>query len=171
MSDFVNFELDLSERGEDWFAYAGFRSRDMRDPLTQVGHSILSRVNATFATEGAALLGEEWEELSPGYAEWKEKVAPGKPILQLSRELYREAIDDSNVKVHRTDLFYEVPLARGKWHNDGDPFRMAQTRSGDLVPNPLPQREWFEWDDVMAERAENIFNDWLEGLRRRNTRR
>lgn len=40
-----------------------------------------------FAQEGAKT-GSQWSALSPGYGAWKARHYPGKPILQLSGDLY-----------------------------------------------------------------------------------
>jgi hypothetical protein len=169
---FVNFELDFHSKADQFFEYAGFRARDMRDPMRQTANALLHYERLIFDSEGVALLGHRWQELAPKYKAWKDASAyAGRPILQLTRELYHEAISRHNTHVGKDFFSYEVPVEHGVWHQEGDPSRTARLRDGRIVPNPLPQRQWFEWDEIMHDQAETIFHDWLEGLMHRNTRR
>ena len=54
---------------------------DLSVPLSQVGENLRSRIAGQFATEGAGGNSGEWAPLSPEYGAWKERHAPGTPIL------------------------------------------------------------------------------------------
>jgi hypothetical protein len=54
---------------------------DLSMPLTQVGANLRERIAGQFSSEGAGGYSGEWAPLSPAYGAWKERHAPGTPIL------------------------------------------------------------------------------------------
>lgn len=66
-------------------AQVGQRARDLTVPLRQFIPIWFRQEKQVFAAQGIP----RWPQLSPAYESWKNRVAPGRPILQLSGDLYR----------------------------------------------------------------------------------
>lgn len=67
----------LSDRFID---FAG-KLDDLSEPLGQIADTLLTDVSSQFASEGSTGVSGKWSPLAPEYAAWKNRNAPGAPIL------------------------------------------------------------------------------------------
>lgn len=79
------------------------RVSDLRPAMERVGEAIYAHEREVFATEGAATAGGRWAPLSPRYAAWKARQAPGRTILQLTG-----AMMESLIRPGATHSIYRV---------------------------------------------------------------
>jgi len=75
------------------------RIADLSPALERIKQNFWEVEEQQFTSEGGFSGG--WKALSPAYAEWKESVAPGMPILQLSGDLMRSLTGQSSGTVVR----------------------------------------------------------------------
>lgn len=62
-----------TQRTEEFFQYAGYRARDMHEPLRESAKDLLDQTKAAFDTEGESLWGVRWEEVSVAWRKRKQK--------------------------------------------------------------------------------------------------
>lgn len=157
MADWVKAELN-DEILKEWFAYAGYKVRDAREPFREIAYTVIRPgIQEQFATEGDRSFGG-WQELSEGYALRKLKDVGPKPILQRSGELKMamEAFDAYHF--HKESMSYEPEApAYAANHQHGTERMVAR-----------PIVEWTVEDD---EQVELIFSSWLDDLKFSNRRR
>lgn len=112
---------------------------DLREPFEQVADRFAQMELAQFTSQGAAS-GDPWAPLSPGYAAWKERRYPGRPILvrtgQLRRDLTRRPFGVEAITSDEMRLGTSLRYAR--YHQTGTP-RMPRRRPIDLTE--LQKRE------------------------------
>jgi phage gpG-like protein len=82
--------LEIETIGDERFV-RGFNRyaeqvKDWRPAFEDIYQSFTEITRRNFASEGRP---ESWAALSPGYAKWKAKHYPGKPIMQRTRRLIR----------------------------------------------------------------------------------
>jgi phage gpG-like protein len=86
---------------------------------------------AQFATVGAEG-GEQWKELSPAYADWKEAHYPGKPILQRTGDLVKSLTsgsDPNTVKIEeRRTLTLGSKIPYAIYHQSPAPRKVLPRR-------------------------------------------
>lgn len=158
----------LDERqAEAFFTYAGFRARNLSEPLRRAGRRLLHHVNLTFATEGA-WIGEEWPELDPTYAAHKLADVGAKPMLVYSGELRRDAISDRTLRIEQhgegATLVYSLANRKAAAHQYGG----WVDEKGREHP---PARPFFEVTPELVEGIETDFRIWLEEIKGVNARR
>lgn len=159
----IAYDIDDGEV-QAYFDYAGYRARDMRDPLQQVLTHIRTVAGVNFATEGT--LSGGWAPLTPKYAAWKARAYGNRPMLVLKAgaPLRRAAI--SSGRVTRNHLAYHPSARNENGFDYAEPIFMG--RGG---TNPMLARPWFEDDEQFREFVEHVFYEWLDDLRTRNSRR
>jgi len=96
--------------------------------LHQIFMDFMKRV---FDAQGA-YGGKQWAPLSPGYAAWKARHYPGKPILQLRGRLY-----PSFTKAEDPDHVYRTGPT---FMETGSKVRYARAHHWGYLPNKLPAR-------------------------------
>lgn len=161
--------FDIREEGfldvDAFFEYAGYKTRDMREPLHEVKYIIQESIDNRLENEGYG----EWEPLTERYGEWKMLRAPMAPMLELSGEM-RQVIDSEDAwRLTATTLTYDTmqadPGLAGQlpgFHQEG-----AERSKG----GRLPARTILDLSEGDYEAMEQAFVDWLDGLRDANARR
>lgn len=177
MTVVVGFKVHREEV-DSYFAYAGYKVRDMREPFTDVAKMTISMVHEQFLTEGARM-GTPWEPLSASYLLEKEISFPGRRILVRTGEMelgtedffnptvLRITKDSMHYKPHRlvdgdVDLVQVHAMGRGPLgfnSKTGEPW------------GAMPARPIFEETQEWYDEVERAFTRWLNGLRERNTAR
>lgn len=146
---------------EAFFEYAGYKVRDMREPLTETKDHIQSVMNLQFLTEGEYRSGG-WVPLSPDYEEWKIAHSPGS-ILVLTDEMRQVVLSDGSWAV-LTDEAEFYPLSeKAGWHQEGV---LDRGRGGELPARPI-----LELNEADYAYIEQVFVEWLDELRTANIRR
>jgi len=88
------------------------------DPITGIFQQAM---RGQFASEGARG-GKKWAPLSRGYARWKERIAPGRPILTLTGDLVLSLIRQTGDTIHEEQplsLSLGTRLPYAKFHQRG----------------------------------------------------
>lgn len=97
------------------------RITDLSPAFASIRDSFWGIEEEQFSSEGGFSGG--WKELSPSYSAWKESVAAGMPILQLSGALMRSLTGqtgDSITQIDPMEARFGTTLPRGAKHQDGD---------------------------------------------------
>ena len=83
--------------------------------------------------------GQPWKKLSPGYAAWKNQVAPGNPILRLTG-----AMLDASYIYTRGNMFLVKTTPYGASNQFGTERKPARPWMGvpDISLNQLPPIAW-----------------------------
>lgn len=126
-------------------------SRDLSEPLTLVGKSLLGSVHDQFRTEGAAGGGSRWHALNPDYAAWKRAQVGPEPILVFTGDMRDAAVDPNAVQVTSRRLVYEIDDPKAIYHQEGEGSLPVRK----IVDLPMTERRG--WD--------RIFHSWINGLR------
>lgn len=146
---------------QEFFDYAGFKSRDMREPFERVLDFVRMFEAAVFESEGEVLLGERWTELSDDYLARKIAEWGPKPILRASDDLFLLAITEG--RAYTTGVTYEVDAVSDRGFDYGEAHMSGTNR---MVPRP-----WFGWTEDHEEYTRFVFEEWLDELREANARR
>jgi hypothetical protein len=160
----VSFDVAGAQQYERAFEMMEAETRDLTDPLREVGDSVRAQVGHQFDTQGMAGLGSRWLPLSPEYQAWKAEHYPETAHLILIRTYaMREAAQSERaVTVTPNRMVYEIKGrdaegkdigARARWHHLG---------SGDNPRRPIveiPSATRRDWD--------RIFHEWLNEIRHR----
>lgn len=160
----VILEIDIDEAlAQEYFEYAGYHVRDMRDPFRRVADEvILEAVEGQFNEKGARS-GSPWPPLSDEYWEWKELNYPGMPMLRLTDRMYNAMLNDPRAfHITRDSLRYAPRDPKVEFHQSGQ----SRERGG-----TLPPRRTVELIAEDYEQIQFIFQDWLDELRAANIRR
>lgn len=157
-----------TRQAEAFFQYAGFRARNLGEPLRRAGRRLLHHINLTFATEGG-WAGEEWLPLSPRYAARKLREVGARPILVWSGTLRREAISEKRIRVVQhgdgASLVYDLEYpAYAAAHQYGG----WMDEEGREHP---PQRAFVQITDELVDLVEEDFRVWLDEIKGVNARR
>jgi len=95
--------------------------RDLRPAWPSVLVYLRKATQQTFATQGGRI-GEQWTELSTGYAKEKAKVWPGQPILRASDAMFNSLVGqtgDSVAEMQRDSFAYGTRDRKAKYHQRG----------------------------------------------------
>lgn len=79
------------------------RMRDVSDAWPDCVEAIFEHESEVFRNEGETAEHAPWAPLSDSYAAWKARVAPGKPILQLTSRLRRQLTGESGDHYERRE--------------------------------------------------------------------
>ena len=150
---------------EAFFEYAGYKARDMREPLGEIQLHIMLDIVQAFETEGWRTGG--WDPPSdsylmraPGPDAWEPRRGG---LLEKTGEMRAIVEDEASWTLTMNDLTFHPPSEKAAWHQTG-----AQSRSRG---GSLPARPIIELTEADIESFEQIFADWLDGLRSANRRR
>lgn len=137
----------------------------MTVPLSAVGSRLLEDVGRQMVSEGG-WAGDPWAELSPEYAEWKERKVPGLPKLvgitrtgdigqrpqtyKRSGKMAAELVAPQAVTVTKKSMIYHPFSEVAGYHEFGTEKMPARP------PVAFPLTELREWD--------RIFVRWMNGL-------
>lgn len=154
----------------NFFEYAGYKTRDARDPLSKVAYEVIyPGIQIQFITEGARTGG--WQSLSTMYE--KQKAADGygaKPILERTGAMKKDLLDISAFRVTRTSMHY----------HPRDTHRVAEYGSGEYAEylqqgrydeHYMPPRPWLVVTPEDERKIYDIFYEWLDELRTANRSR
>lgn len=116
-------------------------ARNMKPAMEQVAQLAVDAVRDQFETEGSHFGESQWAALSPRYKVWKQRVAPGKPILELTGKLRRYVAPTAaqNAGFYKANsrlmevgvLYRQVPYA--KYHQEGGKHLPARPIMGELT--------------------------------------
>lgn len=142
--------LDIEIEGEKKMARrlrnVGDEATDFRGPLRETGKYLTQFFSTkVFDTEGA-VYGKPWQRLSSQYANRKQKLYPGKGILEATgrmRESFEYDQRPNEVRVHNTTSYF-------KYHQSNQPRRK------------LPRRVMMDLDEKRKQGIVKIFHDNLE---------
>lgn len=168
--DRIIWRVDTSQ-AERYFEIAGYRARNMRDPLQESRAILLHHIAMTFETEGD-WAGVEWPELNADYEAWKEKHRPGRPKLVFDRELVNAAISRRTTHIEGNDtLRYELEVpAYADAHQDGATW-VQFNHKGQPVVHKLPARPFVVETEALTAQIEAAFIAWLARTRSANRSR
>lgn len=79
------------------------RAEDVSDAWDDVIEIIFTHEEDVFSAEGATDEHGSWAPLSDNYLEWKERVAPGQPILVLTERLREQLTGESGDHYERRE--------------------------------------------------------------------
>lgn len=169
MADEVSITVSVDDRQlQEFFIYAGYKVRDMREPLTDVLHEIIFR-NLEEQFDGNGILAGGWEPLTDAYFARKhaDPLFAGEPTLVRTgemREYLLGMFPEKPYHITRSYLLYDPHhIERVEWHQHGVPMRNP---GGDLPARPI-----MTWSEANSVEAGHIFESWLDDLREYNARR
>lgn len=155
----IDIEADDSQV-QEFFTYAGYHVRDMREPLEEsLVFVVLANIEEQFVTEGALAGG--WKPLTDEYRMRKEVRWPGKGILEASggmRDYIMGARGDKPWRITRSYLVYDP-------HHDPKVEYHQHGAYGRQPGGNLPAREILTWGAHDDLHVEHIFSEWLDKLR------
>lgn len=108
--------------------------RDLNPVWMDVRDILIAFLKKHFQSEGAYPEGGAWKPLSPAYARWKEKHAPGKPILRFRDRLYGSLTEAD----HEDQIFRRTP-DRMEWGTKV-PYAIIHQTGSLTVTNRPPKR-------------------------------
>jgi len=110
------------------------RMLDLRPCFDEILNAVYAHEEQLFRQEGATLDEPRWDDLSESYRTWKDRHAPGMPILQLSQKLRRQLTGEGGALITRQPRWLlietDVPLGWGS-------VNRAQGRSTAVYPMDL----------------------------------
>lgn len=130
---------------------------DLRKPFEKASEVFYRFEKDAFETEGASSAARRWSPLTRHYARWKERVAPGKPILELTGAL-RDSMTgpdapDSFRQIQPQELAIGTTLLYPKFH---------QTGTSRMVARPviaLTKEQEVELIDVVKDGLREMLKD------------
>lgn len=97
--------------------------KDFRPLFNEASRLVYEFEKDAFASEGSTSKVGRWKPLTRAYAQWKEKKAPGKPILELTgtlkRSLTRPNARGSVRRVTEDELTIGTSIPYGIFHQTG----------------------------------------------------
>lgn len=122
--------LQVDDQFDGAFAKLAHVLSDLSKPLEKASEVFYRFEKDAFETEGASSKARRWADLTRQYARWKEKVAPGKPILELTGAL-RDSMTgpdatDSFRKIEPQELAIGTTLFYAEFHQTGTPKMVAR---------------------------------------------
>jgi hypothetical protein len=106
--------------------------------------------------------GDPWEPLSPGYAAYKARVKPGKPMLWFDGDLRKAAFSPQRV-TSATEAELRIVERKAAWHQEGTSKMPARP----IIPVPLPTEAQDELRDAFADWVGEVVDRWGLGSRSR----
>lgn len=146
---------------EEFFRYAGYKARDMREPLQDAAEDLMRSIEDAFATEGASIFGSRWPEVTEAWRKRKDaKGGTAELLLRYTDRLIDAALDDRNVHVHMDHMLYVLrwPVWAGV-HQYGWPGKH------------IPPRPFVVVTPELEEQTRQHFYWWLEETKAANVRR
>lgn len=157
MADKFEFKVHDAQL-QAFFAYAGYKARDLREPFRKIAFEVLlPGIAEQFATEGERS-GEFWEDLSTPYDLYKELRWGPKPILEASGAGKAALLNPGAFEIHAHSMRYSPDA----------PEYMDYHQTG---TSKMPARPWLRITPDDELQMTDIFEDWLDDLRSANQRR
>lgn len=94
------------------------RMDDWRDAFQRIATDFYNVETGWLDSKGRG----QWKPLRPVYAAWKKKRYPGKPLMQLTGDMYRDLTGKSGgLKLRRDGMSISAPLSGRRWrdHEEG----------------------------------------------------
>ncbi len=122
--------LQVDETVDGAFAKLAQTLSDLSKPFEKASEVFYRFEKDVFETEGRSSKARQWSPLTRQYARWKEKVAPGKPILELTGAL-RDSMtgpDDPNSfrDIQPQEMAIGTTLFYAEFHQTGTPRMVAR---------------------------------------------
>lgn len=122
--------LQVDDTFGDPFAKLAQTLSDLSKPFEKASEVFYRFEKDAFETEGASSAARRWTSLTRQYARWKEKVAPGKPILELTGAL-RDSMTgpdapDSFQRIQPQELAIGTTLDYAPFHQSGTSKMVAR---------------------------------------------
>lgn len=126
----ITLQVDGDDALRQAFAKLEQSLRDLSKPLEKAGDVFYTFEKDAFDSEGASSAAGRWSPLTRQYARWKEAVAPGKPILELSGAM-RDAMTgpdspDSYRRISPNEIAIGTTLEYPKFHQTGTARMVAR---------------------------------------------
>jgi phage gpG-like protein len=163
--DDIVFRLDTDD-AEAFFDYAGYKARNLTEPLNRAADTISAAIMDAFITEGAST-GRPWAQLSKSRV--GERRGLEHPILRWTDDLFDAATGADAFSIGHTGP-YSAAL---RYHVDLD-YAAAQQKGGwvDAGGNQHPPaRPFVVFTAAVQREVQDHFREWLDDLRDRNRRR
>lgn len=146
---------------ESWLAFAGFKARDLRDPLRKsLNEVVVPAIREQILSQGARS-GDPYEGLNDDYEEEKmDAVGFTIPILVRSGQMLQDLTADTATRVFMDHAWYRPDNDYAHWH-----------QTGGYVEGRPPQRVILDLIPEDYEEIQSIFNAWLAELRDANRTR
>lgn len=178
MTVLITWDVDDRE-AEEFFDYAGYKTRRMTEPMRKVGDHVAFLILAQFASEGRAMSGG-WYPLNEDYRD--EKVAEGwqEEILRRSDALLEDATHPSSgygavsqgpVKVGNGWLTLDIDRRADDGTDIVELHQQGRPGGTGKHDTHMPARPLWETTQEFELAVEAIFSDWLDELKRTNIRR
>lgn len=124
----IRDDADVLRHGARVFDAMWVRGRDFAPVFSQQRPRFQAMSALMFKNEGWP---SRWPALSPGYAAWKQKHYPGKPMMRRSDRLYDSLVgvtSDSVWKVTKQSIQFGTRVPYWREHQYGDPTRHLPAR-------------------------------------------
>lgn len=146
---------------EAFFEYAGYKARDMREPLRESASDFMDSVQDAFDTEGASVEGFRWPEVSAAWRRQKDKRGgTAELLLRFNDKLIEAATSGRSVHVTQTHMEYILRFpAYAAVHQFGWPGKN------------IPPRPYIAVNQELEEKVRQNFLWWLEETKAANARR
>lgn len=120
----MDFSIKLtpeSQRKVETLAKAG--KLDLRPTMNVIGRGYRKEVEMIFDHQQPRGKGDRWRPLSAGYAAWKQKHFPGRPILvrtgDLKASMTQEGAAGNITVIGKTGAVFGTSISYGIYHDDG----------------------------------------------------
>lgn len=121
-------------------ARVSIAARNVAPAWEVIAESFLAVERDQFDSQGS--LSGGWAPLSEGYAAWKARHYPGKPILQRTGDLAASLTEGPEIRVIEASfMILGSAVPYGRYHQTGTP-RMPRRRPVD-IPEPV-RRAWIK---------------------------
>lgn len=154
----ITIRID-DEQAQEYFAYAGYKIRDMRDPLRDVRDQVIRpAIREALDSEGESI-GEVWPAYSEDYGTRKEtSLYADEPMLTRTRTARAVLDNPAAYHITQTKLDYFIFSDYMYYHQSGEAMGGKQRR----------------WLDITTDdeyQIQGIFEAWLDELALANRRR
>lgn len=157
---FLEVRVDTHEVDE-FFAFAGFKARDQRDPLRESIEDVVHpAIKKQIASQGTRS-GEPYQPLNEEYELRKiEDWGFAIPILVASGQMLQDLTSDTSYRVFKSHAWYRPESEYAHYHQQGGRQRGRPPKR--VILNLVPED---------YEKIQDIFEAWLAELRDANRAR
>lgn len=159
--NFIDVDVDARQL-QEFFVFAGFKARDLRDPLRKsMEEVVIPAVRDQILSQGVRS-GNPYPPLDEEYERWKtEEVGFAYPMLIRSGDMLKALTDSTSYRVFRNSAYYRPQdIDYAHWHQTGGTKRGQPPRR--VILSLIPEDE---------HHIQNIFQAWLAELRDANRAR
>lgn len=142
----INFEIEGEKQVSRALGLLIDHTSDLRPVWPRIRDDFIANERKQFSSEGRHGSGG-WTPLSAKYAAWKARVAPGKPILELSGAL-RQSLTGGSGFIYRTgrqSLAIGTKIPHARYHQTGT-RRMPRR-----APVELTEAQKTSWMKILHE--------------------